>query len=289
MENEPLAEPGSAAVSLRRRRRARQELRSASSPYDWQQRVDGLVAGTRLAFTFCALMAIIVDPSDPARSAPAILTIVLVYTLYSVGTMALAWSNVESPSQQARFCTHVIDVGVSLVLIAISGGTHSPFASLVVFPLLSASLRWRWRGAVWVGGASLAAYGGVALYTVLNGGRAEQELNSLITGGAYLVAVTLILAYLGWHDDRIQREMGTVAAWDPSQSDKVDGPLRDLLCHVASVVDAPRVLLVWQVVDEPRMTLALWTHGQLHSTPDVPARLEQWVAEPLRDCNFLCR
>src|SRR5262249_48700275 len=154
-------------------------------------------------------------------------------------TMALALLSAESLSQRARLGTQIVDVGVALVLTALSGGAHSPFYSLVVFPLLSASLRWRWRGAVWAGGASLAVFGCVALYTALNIDRAEQELNGLIIGGTFVVAVTLILAYLSCHDDRIQREMGTVAAWEPSQSDKVDGPLRDLLCHVASVVDAP--------------------------------------------------
>src|SRR5215475_14354274 len=215
MENKRLAEANSAVLS-QRSRRARRVLRGASSTYDWQQRVGGLGAGTRLAFTLCALLAIIVDPSDAARNAPPILGIVLVYAFYSVGTMALALLSAESLSQRARLGTQVIDVGVALVLIALSGGTHRPFSSLVVFPLLSASLRWRWRGAVWVGGASLAAYGGVALYTVLSRGRAEQELNSLIIEGTFLLAVTLILAYLGRHDDRIQREMGTVAAWEPS-------------------------------------------------------------------------
>jgi len=135
----------------------------------------------------------------------------------------------------------------------------------------------------------LAVYGGVALYTVLSSGRGTQELNSFTIEGVYLVAVTAILACLGCHDDRIQREMGTVAAWKPSQSDEVDGPLRDLLGHVASVVDAPRVLLVWQVVDQPLTTMALWTHGQFHSTADMSATLEPSVAAPLRDRNFLCR
>jgi len=286
MAKKPVA---AAAVLSQRSRRAPHVLHSASSTYDWQQRVDGIVAGTRLAFTFCALLAIIVDLSDPARNAPPIHGIVLVYACYSVGTMALAWSSAASLSQRARFGTQVVDVIVALLLIVLSGGPQSPFSTLIVFPLLSASLRWKWRGAIWTGGSLLAVYGGVVLHMLPSRGRAEQDLNSLIIAGAYLVAVTLILAYLSRQGDRIQREMGAVAAWKPSQSDEVDGPLRDLLGHVASVVDAPRVLLVWQVVDQPLMTLALWTQGQFRSTTDVPTVLEPSVAEPLRDRNFLCR
>jgi len=288
MAKRPVLE-GVPANTSRRGRRALQLLWDASSTYDWQQRVDGFVAGTRLAFTLCALLAIIVEPSDPFRHAPPILGIMLVYAIYSIGTMALAWLSAASLSAAARFGTQVIDVGVAVVLIAFSGATHSPFSSLAVLPLLAASLRWRWRGAICAGGSVLAAYGGEALYTVLRGGRVTQEVNSLIMAGAYLVAVTLILGYLSGHHHRIKREMAAVAAWKPSKSDQVDGPLRDLLSHVASVMDAPRVLLVWQVVDQPLVTMALWTHGQFHSTADVSATLEPSVAEPLRDRNFLCR
>src|SRR5262249_12644504 len=106
-----------AAVLSQRSRRAPHVLRGASSTYDWQQRVDVIVAGTRLAFTLCALLVIIVDLTDRARNAPPIHGIVLVYACYSIGTMALAWSSVASLSQRARFGTQVVDVGVALLLI----------------------------------------------------------------------------------------------------------------------------------------------------------------------------
>src|SRR5262249_54473995 len=135
MTKKPVA---AAAVLSQRSRRASHVLRAASSTYDCQRRGDGIVAGPRLAFTLCALLAIIADPSDPARNAPPIHGIVLVYACYSIGTMALAWSSVASLSQRARFGTQVVDVGVALLLIALSGGPQSPFSTLIVFPLLSA-------------------------------------------------------------------------------------------------------------------------------------------------------
>src|SRR4030095_12083880 len=132
-----------------------------------------------------------------------------------------------------------------------SGGTHSPFVAFMVFPLLSASLQWR-RGALWTGGALLASYGGVALNTVLRGGTAALEVPSLIIESVYLVIVTLVLAYLAAHDDRSRRELESVAVWTTSRSGDADSRLRDILSHVAAVVDAPRVLLVWQATDQPR-------------------------------------
>jgi signal transduction histidine kinase len=214
-------EAGSAIVS-RRGGAARHESRSASSPYGWHHRVERLIAGTRLTVTLCALLAIIVDPSAPVGDAPHVLGIVLAYALYSMISMVWSWLSAVSFSEQVRLGTQIFDVGAAIVIVSLAGGTYSPFFVFMLFPLLSTSLRWQWRGAVWTGASLLVAYGGVALYTVLGGGRVVHA-NSLIIEGVYLVVVTLILAYVGYHNDRIQREVNTVAACDHPQNDAADG------------------------------------------------------------------
>jgi signal transduction histidine kinase len=269
-------------------RRAPRATAGVISHYASQLRVDRFIAGTRLAFTLCALLAIIVDPSEPAQSAPHVLGLAVAYAFYSLTTMGWAWSSTTSLSKRARLGTQVIDIGVAVVLMCLSGGTSSPFFSFMVFPLLSASLRWRWRGALWTGGSSLAAYVGVAFYTVLGGGSAAVALNSLIIEGVYLVIVTLVLAYLAVHDDRVRKQMGRVATWTISETGESDGHLCDVLGHAAAVVDAPRALLVWQAADEPRVTLALWTPAQFHVTSEASASFEPLVAEPLEESDFVC-
>ncbi len=159
----------------------------------------------------------------------------------------------------------------------------------MVFPLLSASLRWRWRGALWTGAFSLAAFGAVGLYTVLGSGSTAVELNSFIIEAVYLVIVTLVLAYLAAHDERVRREMGTLATWTTAAVSGSDGRLRDVLSHVASVVDAPRVLLVWQAADQPALTLAHWTGVELRSTEESPLEFDPLVAGLLGDSDFVCR
>jgi signal transduction histidine kinase len=280
----PVPEAGSAIVC----RQARHESRSALSAYSWHHRVERFIAGTRLAFTLCSLLAIIVDPSGLVGNAPHVFGIVLAYAFYSMISMVWSWLSAVSLSERARLATQIIDVGAAILIVSLAGGTHSPFFVFMVFPLLSANLRWQGRGAVWTGASSLVAYGGVALYTVLGGGRVAH-VNSLMIEGVYLVAVTLIFAYVGYHNDRTQREMSAVSAWDPPPTDAAEGRLRDLLGQVASVVDAPRVLLVWKAVDQPLTTLALWAHGQFHWTADIPAVLDPPIAEPLRDRDFMCR
>src|SRR5262249_19028237 len=135
---------------------------------------------------------------------------------------------------------------------------------------------------------SLAAYGGVACYTVLGSSGAPLELHVLIVQGVYLVAVTLVLALLAAHDDRIRRRMGAMAAWRSPEAEGGGERLRNLSCHVASGVAAPRVLLVWQEVDQPRLNRAVWPRGHFGVMVDPPAGFEPPVAEPLRDSDFMC-
>jgi hypothetical protein len=144
--------------------------------------VDRFVASTRLAFTLCAFVAILADPSRAARNGTPVLALAIAYAFYALPTMAWAWSSAASLGERARLGTQIIDVSTTVVLMSLSGGIHSPFFAFMVFPLLSASLQWR-HGALLMAGASLAAYGGLALYTVLGSPGAVLELNVLIIQG----------------------------------------------------------------------------------------------------------
>jgi signal transduction histidine kinase len=268
-------------------RSATREPAYAFSSYAYQHRVDRFIASARLAFTLCALLAITVAPSEPAASARHVLLIVTAYTLYAMTTVAWVWSSAASLGHRVRFGTQIIDVVVAIVLVTLSGGPHSLFLVFMIFPLLSASLQWK-QGALWTGGSSLAAFGAVALYAILSSGSGALELHSFIIGVAYLIVVTLVFAHLAAHDDRTRRVMGAVATWTTSRAGGAEAGLREILSHVASIVEAPRVLLVWQAADQPHPIAALWTHEQFHCRAEPRAAFELMVVEPLRDCDFVC-
>src|SRR4029453_7025179 len=87
-----------AAATLRRQSRwpagsGTGETAGAFSSYAYRHRIDRLIAGIRLAFTVCALLAIIVAPSEAARNAHQVLVIVIAYAFYSLTTSAWAWSS----------------------------------------------------------------------------------------------------------------------------------------------------------------------------------------------------
>jgi hypothetical protein len=130
------------------------ETADAFSSYAYQHRIDRFIAGIQLAFTVCALLAIIVAPSEAARNAHQVLGIVIAYTFYSLTTSAWAWSSTVSLGERTRLGAQILDVGVAIALVTLSGGRQSPlFLAFMVFPLLSATLQWR-QGALWSGGFS---------------------------------------------------------------------------------------------------------------------------------------
>ena len=68
-------------------RGARRGAANALSTLTSQHRVDRFIGGIRLAFTLCALLAVIVDPSEPPRNAPHVFTLMIAYAFYSLATV----------------------------------------------------------------------------------------------------------------------------------------------------------------------------------------------------------
>lgn len=261
---------------------------NAFSQYSPQHRVDRLIAGGRLALTGFAVLAVLVDPAEPARNAHIVLGLVAAYALYSLVVASLAWAG-RSLSERARIATHVLDVGLAIVLLCFTHGSHTFFA-FIVFPLLSATVRWRWRGTLWTGISAFAGF--VAVYwtsgpaVVIS--REAQELNTVIIQAVYLVIVTIILAYVGAHEERGRREMATLASWtNPPANDRHD-LVTAVLRHAASVLDAPRVLLVWQAADDPSLNLAHCTGTEVRWTVEPETAFEPLVAEPFADTDLIC-
>ena len=60
--------------------------------------------------------------------------------------------------------THIIDLSLFTVLIDLNEGPTSPLFVYFVFALLSAALRWRWRGVLWTPLPTLGIFIGLGVY-----------------------------------------------------------------------------------------------------------------------------
>jgi signal transduction histidine kinase len=262
--------------------------RDSFSQYSPQHRVDRLIAGGRLALTGFAVLAVVVDPAEPARNAHTVFGLVAAYALYALVVAWLAWAG-RRLSEGVRIATHVLDVGLAIALLCFTHGSQAFFA-FIVFPLLSATRRWRWRGILWTGISAFASF--VTVFLTLGpavvASHQPQGLNTFIIQGAYLVIVTIMLGYVGAHVERGRRERATLASWtNPSVNDR-HGLVAALLRHAASVLDAPRVLIAWQAADDPGLNLAQWTGTEARWAEEPDTALEPLVAEPFADTDLIC-
>src|SRR5262245_22667975 len=61
------------------------------------------------------------------------------------------------------------------------------------------------------------------------------------------------------------------------------------LCLAADLLQATRVLMIWEESEEPWMHLATWSHQGFDMRKEPPETREWLVAEPLMGRSFLCR
>jgi signal transduction histidine kinase len=249
-------------------------------------RTERLVAAGRVVLAGSSLLAIWLDPAQPERYATATYGLMAVYVVYSVALAGLVWST-RVPRVLYPLVTHLIDLAAFSVFIFLTEGPPtSPFFVYFIFSILCATLRWGWRATLWTSLFSLTVFLGMGLV----GGRVldDERLNRFIIRSVYLSVVATMLGYLGAYEQQLRGEMARLARWPLRSPRDARDVLNEALDYAASVMNAPRVLLVWEESEEP------WVHRACRSAPasalawerEAPGRLEPIVAAAVADRAF---
>jgi signal transduction histidine kinase len=250
-----------------------------------QSRIERLIAITRVVMAVAALLAIWLDPSQPARYAQVAYTCLVSYTIYALAIALLVWQAVVF-LRRLQLITHVLDLAFFSVLIYLTEGRASPFFVYFVFSLVCATLRWRWQGTLWTAITALTMFIGMGVYaaTVLHD--PAFELNRTVIRAIYLTMAAALLGYLGAHKRRVDRNMSKLASWPRGTFREVSALAQNELAHAADLLHAPRVLMLWEEPEEPWIHLAVWSHHEFHLTRDPPDAFDRLVAEPLVGASF---
>ena len=249
--------------------------------YVQHQRAERLIAIARTAFALLTLIVLSVDPTVAESRTRPLFVFGAVYTVYSA-LMALVVWHVPQQSLRTRVATHVIDIATYGAILGYTQTPVSPFATLFIFSLFCATLRFGVRGLLWTGAVLTALYAAIAYIH----GSVESDPAFFLTRVTYIAFATLLLAYLRQYQQRMQDDLSNIANWPRTLPREREPLLRDILPAAARVLRASRALLVWEENDEPWLTLAYFDGHEIFIKKEGPEL--RVVAESIGASTFFC-
>jgi signal transduction histidine kinase len=264
------------------------QYRSAGRPPVQLERV---VAVGRAFLTVTGLVAIYLDPTEPARLRVITYSVLLVYALYSIAVLAYVHGSVRLTFTHARIL-HALDILWTSALTFVSEGPVSPFFLFFLFVVLAAAYRGGFRETV--GTAAIT----VSVFLVENAIAAAGpwnstwfasirfELNATILRVAYLLLTGVLLGYLAEQEKRSRAELAAIA--DITRQPRVNLGLGGSVTAVArmllSTFQAASVAVVIRDL-ETRRTL-LW-HLDRPARPTDQPRIRRIELNPQQQAAWL--
>jgi signal transduction histidine kinase len=231
-------------------------------------RVERLVAGGRVVLASFSLLAIYLDPAEPAKFADLTYGVLALYVAFSIGVAAWTWPRVTQPLAWT-VTTHVIDLAFFSALIYFTEGPTSPFFLYFIFALFSAMLRLHLRGLIWTAVAAVALFIIMGVYAAEILHDPAFELNRFLVRSVYLVVVASLLTHLAKYEENIRRELRSIAAWPLVIPGTVEELIGDSLQRAAALLHVPRVLVGWSDGETPRLFLGRFEGASFECTEEV--------------------
>jgi signal transduction histidine kinase len=248
--------------------------------YTPHARAERLIAAGRFVLAFSSLVAVYLEPSTPARFQRPTYALLLVYTVYALIVVAVAWRS-PVPRARTRLISHALDLVLFSVFVYLTEGPASPFFLYFIFSLFCATLRFSARGILATGVVAMGIYGVMAAAASFQD--PAFEIGRVLIRQAYLGVIAALLVYLGAFHQRVRREMSALAAWPRELGDNVEALLLSTLAHAASVMNSPRVILSWEESEEPWTYVATWTGGALRVERAAPGTYEPFATDTFRN------
>jgi signal transduction histidine kinase len=248
-----------------------------------QVRVETLVARGRTLVALFAVLSV-----ARARGPEAPLAVAAAYSVYSLALLAAVRTRVGG-SPRLPGATHAIDLAAYTAYLSVAGELSLPVLAWFLLLLVTATLRWGWRGVLSTGSVAVAihvAFGVRATEFTHDPANAPRQFIML----ALLMGVmTLLVGLVGAYEDWRGTQLARLAAWTGPDPERPTTLPAEMLAQTSEVLEAPRTLLVWEEADEPWTEVAIWDDGRVEQTREAPGSLGDVVAERLDGSSFFCR
>jgi signal transduction histidine kinase len=237
------------------------------------QRFERNLAAGRAFLATSALVAIYFDPTEPARFAALVYTLLAVYALYSI---VLLWAVRRSPrlALRASVVMHGVDLGWASALTFFSEGPASPFFLFFLFVVLAAAYRWGFRETLATAGLAIAVF--LLEIVVAEMGPwsdtwfagVDFVWTPVVMRTTYLLITGVLLAYLAEREKQFRAEMSATAdaMRQPRVESGTDGSVVAIASFVSRAFRADTVDIVIQDHQDGR-TLLWHAPRYGHSSP----------------------
>jgi signal transduction histidine kinase len=255
---------------------------ATSSPRVLPNRTERAIVVARVVLATSSLLAVWLDADEPVRYVVPTYTLHSIYAVYAIALALISWN--RAAGGRWPLVTHLADIAVCALFQLLSlGPSTSPFFTYFVFSLFCGALRWGWRGTLNTAGLVLTLFLFMGLSMRYTFGPGSFDPNRFVFRAFYLSVVAGLLMFLGQHEARLRRNIVRLARW-PAVSDG-DDSLARVFNHAAQIIGAGRMLVAWEVGDEPWLHLATWStanltitrHGPDEFNPIVPPELANSV------------
>jgi signal transduction histidine kinase len=265
-------------------------LKSARFPrlskYTPRQPAEDIIAAARVVLAVCSQIAIWLDPSTPTKYAEATYALLAGYAVLAIVVAFIVWRTHPLPAGIGT-ATHVVDLLIFSVLLFLTEGPTSPFFLYFVFSMMTATIRWGWRGSLITAAVVIPVFLGLGAYGALWLKDPTFEVNRFIVRTVYMCVAAGLLAYLGAHEERFRTRLIELAGWSRRLPRKLVPAIGASLARAVADLGAERAILLWTEHTSRGSRMAEWSDGELR-TWDAPGMDPySWVSPQLIDDDFL--
>jgi signal transduction histidine kinase len=174
-------------------------------------RIERVLASARVFLAYAGVVAIFLDPTEPARYATLAYSLLMAYAVYSIAVWQ--WLKERAEDFKPSFLwIHALDVVFPVVFTLFTKGSNSPFFVYFVFVLTAAALRWGFLETL---ATAVTVVLLVAAEAMLLGVRhthsgtwllGEYNLNGLLIHTSYLLMLGALLGYLAEEEKQLRAE-----------------------------------------------------------------------------------
>jgi signal transduction histidine kinase len=247
-----------------------------------EARLNRLLANARLTLAVFFLIAVVVDP-DPHQ--PRALYLLLAYLLIAASALIYVVADVDQMRSRYFLVMFCVDSVASVLIIYATAGSSSPFASMFVLLMFSASGRWGSRGAAITTACVLLVIVTTGLKEFAPIG-ANVDYQRLIGRLGVLLTVGGLIAAFGRHEEHVRSQIQRLSSIGLVPAHASDQPpVVPCIEHALTVLGVDRAMLIWGDPEEPRLTVTRWRDGRIEEepwlgAPDQPHPVLQDLHQP---------